>query len=158
MTSSKKGMPASKSGSRARKHAMPQGQETERVATGEKDDRSGRRIPIQLLVDYKADGNYLFDFCRDLGTGGVFIQTATPLPTGSTLDLTFTIPDSKQTLMAKGTVIWVQSVVVGRKDLAPGMGVQFEGFSGEQRRLLDEFVQRYHGRKLSDPSSGKRAV
>lgn len=42
--------------------------------------RSGRRIPIQLLVDYKSEGNYLFDFCRDLGTGGVFIQTNKPLP------------------------------------------------------------------------------
>ena len=121
--------------------------------------RDGRRVPIQLLVDYKADGNYLFDFCKDLGTGGVFIQTTKPLPMGSAIDLTFTIPDSKETVITKGTVIWVQGPVSDRKDLVPGMGVQFSGFSGEQRRLLENFVQRYHGNRQAtvDGDSGKRA-
>jgi type IV pilus assembly protein PilZ len=117
-------------------------------------------VPIQLLVDYKSDGTYLFDFCKDLGTGGVFIQTPKPLPTGSSIDLTFTIPDSKETLIAKGTVIWVQSPVGDRKDLVPGMGIQFKGFSGEQRRLLEDFVQRYHGQRLARipaGDAGKRA-
>lgn len=124
-----------------------------------KEGRSGRRIPIQLLVDYKSGGSYLFDFCKDLGTGGVFIQTDKPLPTGTTIDLTFTIPDSKETLVTKGTVIWVQSPVSDREDLVAGMGVQFSGFSGEQRRILENFVQRYHGEKrLKGPTSPKRAI
>jgi type IV pilus assembly protein PilZ len=106
---------------------------------------SGNRIPIQLLVDYKCDGHYLFDFCRDLGSGGVFIETVTPQNHGSNLDLTFTIPDSKETLRTSGKVIWVQSPVKGRADLIPGMGVQFEAFNNEQRTILEEFVRRYHG-------------
>jgi type IV pilus assembly protein PilZ len=122
------------------------------------EERGGRRVPIQLLVDYKADGNYLFDFCKDLGTGGVFIQTTKPLPTGSSIDLTFTIPDSKETLMAKGKVIWVQNPVADRKDLTPGMGVQFDGFSVEQRRLLEDFVQRYNARAVTPTHPDKRAV
>lgn len=115
------------------------------------DGRTDGRVPIQLLVDYKADGHYLFDFCKDLGAGGVFIQTAKPLPTGANIDLTFTIPDSKETLMTKGTVIWVQQPVAERKDLTPGMGVQFAAFSGEQRSVLEEFVKRYHGQKGQQP-------
>lgn len=109
---------------------------------GKKDARVDHRIPIQLLVDYKCEGNYLFDFCRDLGTGGVFIGTSKPLPVGKPIDLTFTIPDSKETLEAKGTVIWVQSSVPG-KELTPGMGVQFEAFSPKQRQTLEEFLLRY---------------
>lgn len=108
-----------------------------------RDKRDDQRIPIQMLVDYKSDGNYLFDFCRDLGTGGVFIQTRNPLESGSDVDLTFTLPDSKETLQTKGKVIWVQSDVPG-KDLIPGMGVQFTAFSKEDRDLLEEFVTRYH--------------
>jgi len=130
------------------------------AANTEAEDRLGRRVPIHLLVDYKADGTYLFDFCRDLGTGGVFIQTAKPLPTGSTIDLTFTIPDSKETVITKGTVIWVQSAIEGKKDLVAGMGVQFDGFSVDQRRLLEDFVVRYHGGRLTTTASdrmGKRA-
>lgn len=115
-----------------------------KVTTKDKRD-TGNRIPIQLLVDYKCDGHYLFDFCRDLGTGGVFIETPEPQPQGSTLDLTFTIPDSKETLDVKGTVMWVQAPLEERDDLTPGMGVQFEKFSHDQRTMLENFVNRYHG-------------
>jgi type IV pilus assembly protein PilZ len=107
------------------------------------DDRKSHRIPIQLLVDYRSEGHYLFDFCRDLGTGGVFIETKKPLDHGSEVSLTFTLPDSKETLEAKGRVIWVQSEVPD-KDLTPGMGVQFEGFTADQRKILEDFIGRYH--------------
>jgi uncharacterized protein (TIGR02266 family) len=124
--------------------------------TSDEEERSCQRVPIQLLVDYKSGGSYLFDFCKDLGTGGVFIQTEKPLPTGTTLDLTFTIPDSKETVLTKGTVIWSQPPVADKKDLSPGMGVQFNSFSDEQRRLLENFVQRYHGEKMGKKSASKQ--
>lgn len=114
---------------------------------------SGNRIPIQLLVDYKCDGHYLFDFCRDLGTGGVFIETEKPQEHGSSLDLTFTIPDSKETLVTTGKVIWVQKAVAGRQDLVPGMGVQFEQFDSNQREVLENFVRRYHGNKYGEAAA-----
>ena len=117
-----------------------------------KENRDDHRIPIQLLVDYKEkEGSYLFDFCRDLGTGGVFIETKNPLDSGSSVDLTFTLPDSKETLVTKGTVIWVQGEVPG-KDLTPGMGVQFSGFDGAQRKQLESFVARYHEPKREESS------
>ena len=112
---------------------------------GKKDDRLNQRVPIQLLVDYRSpNGSYLFDFCRDLGTGGVFIETKKPLEAGSQVSLTFTIPDSKETLEASGKVMWVQTEVPG-KDLVPGMGVQFDEFSAAQREMMQEFIDRYHG-------------
>ena len=114
-----------------------------------KEGRDGHRVPIQLVVDYKSDCDYLFDFCRDLGTGGVFIETKTPLNQGATIELTFTIPDSKETLNTKGKVIWVQKQVENRADLTPGMGVQFEQFSDAQKKQLDNFVERYHGSALT---------
>jgi type IV pilus assembly protein PilZ len=110
-----------------------------------KDSRRDHRIPIQLLVDYKCNGHYLFDFCKDLGAGGVFIQTDNPLPQGSTIDLTFTIPDSNETLTTKGSVMWVQQEVAGNKELVSGMGVQFEAFDSTQRNTLQEFISRYNG-------------
>ncbi|SMF54930.1 TIGR02266 family protein [Pseudobacteriovorax antillogorgiicola] len=112
---------------------------------GKKDDRINQRIPIQLLVDYRSpNGSYLFDFCRDLGTGGVFIETSKPLDMGSEVKLTFTLPDSKETLEASGKVIWVQTALP-EKDLASGMGVQFDEFSADQRKTMENFIERYHG-------------
>lgn len=121
-----------------------------------KEGREGHRVPIQLLVDYKSEGHYLFDFCRDLGTGGVFIETKKPLTMGSNIELTFTIPDSKETLNTKGKVIWVQNQVENREDLTPGMGVQFDQFSDTQKRQLDKFVERYHGNALTPPVKEKQ--
>ena len=112
------------------------------VGSKVEDLRDNHRVPIQLLVDYKADGHYLFDFCRDLGTGGVFIQTKSPLDQGSKLQLTFTIPDSKETLSTEGQVIWVQPFIAERKEVIPGMGVQFLKFSDSHRKILEEYLER----------------
>ena len=105
--------------------------------------RKDHRIPIQLLVDYKAKGNFLFDFCYNLGSGGVFIQTEKPLPKGSELELVFTLPDSKQTLRAKGLVMWAQQYLPEMKQVTPGMGVQFRDFTMDDRRILEAFLKRY---------------
>jgi type IV pilus assembly protein PilZ len=109
----------------------------------------GERVPIQLLVDYRADGHYLFDFCRDIGSGGVFIDTTAPRPIGSKIELTFTIPDNKETLSARGEVIWVQDVVKGRPEVRPGMGIQFQEFTSEHKHLLEEFISRYSDKKTA---------
>ncbi len=119
---------------------------------------SGRihhRVPVQLLVDYRANGHYLFDFCRDLGAGGVFIETKNPLSQGSVVELVFTLPDSKETLEAKGKVIWSQQEVAGGSAV-PGMGVQFEDFTPEQRSLLQKFIDRYRAVDGA-PNTGKSA-
>ena len=116
-------------------------------------DRADHRVPIQLLVDYKSDGHFLFDFCRDLGTGGVFIETQNPLTAGSELDLTFTIPDSKETLRTKAKVIWSQAPIAGRAEVNPGMGVQFTQFGDAQRKKLDDFLSRYGAQKSGSPQN-----
>jgi uncharacterized protein (TIGR02266 family) len=114
-------------------------------------DRSDHRVPIQLLVDYNSGGNFLFDFCRDLGTGGVFIETAQPLATGSEIELTFTIPDSKETLRTSGKVIWSQGPIAGRGNVSVGMGIQFSAFNNTQRKTLDQFISRYGGNNVGNP-------
>jgi type IV pilus assembly protein PilZ len=117
--------------------------------------REGHRIPIQLLVDYRSGGNYLFDFCKDLGTGGVFIQTDKPLDQGSNVSLTFTIPDSKETLETSGHVIWVQFPNPSDASVTPGMGVQFDEFTSEQRKVMEDFVSRYNAK--ADTNGSKSA-
>ncbi len=121
------------------------------------EDRMTQRIPVQLLVDYRSDGNYLFDFCKDLGAGGVFIQSKTPLANGSSVNMTFTLPDSKETLKATGKVMWVQNAVNGRKDLTPGMGVQFSDFSKQDRKKLEDFLKRFQSGKSPTSETSKSA-
>lgn len=101
----------------------------------------GERIPVELLVDYNSDGNYLFDFCKDLGAGGIFIASTKPKEVGEVIELTFTLPDSKETLKLKGKVMWSQKP--SNKDSNSGMGVQFTDYNPEARLSLEDFVKRY---------------
>ncbi len=126
------------------------------ATSGTREDRNDHRVPIQLLVDYRSGGNYLFDFCRDMGSGGVFIETSKPLPMGAEMELTFTIPDSKETLRTSGKVIWSQAPIADRKDVSPGMGVQFTSFSEQNRKTLDQFIARY-GSQRGEGISKRRA-
>ena len=109
--------------------------------------RENKRISIQLLVDYSQKGHYLFDFCRNLGSGGIFINAEHVSPEGSELDLTFTIPDSKETLTVTGRVIWVQKLISSKPHLVPGMGIQFNVMEVEDREALDNFIERYTHKK-----------
>ena len=101
----------------------------------------GERIAVELLVDYNSGGNYLFDFCKDLGAGGIFIATDSPKDTGETINLTFTIPDSKETLTIDGIVMWSQKP--GPGEAKPGMGIQFSEYDSKSRKSLEDFVNRY---------------
>ncbi len=56
-------------------------------------------------------------FAATLEPAVVFIETPKPLDPGSDLELTFTIPDSKETLRTKGRVIWSQPQLPDRKDV-----------------------------------------
>lgn len=112
---------------------------------------TGKRIAVNILVDYQAKGNYLFDFCTDLGAGGVFIATEQPQNLGEELQLSFTIPDSKKTLTLKGKVVWIQPKVSAKPEIQAGIGVQFIEFTPEQRKVLEDFVTRY-GTLLKKPA------
>ena len=108
-----------------------------------KNKRSTKRIGVNLLVDYKSDGHYLFDFCSDLSTGGIFIKTTRPKSVGSKISITLTIPDTKKTIKVDGVVIWSQPSDSKSKDLSVGMGVQFEELSETDKQALQDFVSRY---------------
>lgn len=110
--------------------------------TSVQNSRTTTRVNVDMLVDYCASGNYLFDFCRNLGQGGVFVETKKPKAPGTELDLTFTVPGTKESFTTRGTVIWSQEPVAIKEDVQPGMGIQFESVSDEQRQVLSLFLDR----------------
>ncbi|MDD9951537.1 MAG: TIGR02266 family protein [Zetaproteobacteria bacterium] len=111
--------------------------------------RNTHRIEVDMLVDYRANGSYLFDFCRNLGEGGVFVETKKPKAPGTELELTFTVPDSRESFTTKGTVIWCQEPVQVKEDVQPGMGIQFKSVTEEDRQILERFLARTGGRDAS---------
>jgi hypothetical protein len=72
---------------------------------------------------------------RDLGKGGVGIQTMEPLPAGTPIQVSFTLPAAPSftgEIAAFGRVVWSNRRL--------GMGIQFERLPAEAQQALDTYV------------------
>jgi type IV pilus assembly protein PilZ len=97
--------------------------------------REHTRVPVNLEVDYRSDDTFLFAYITDMSAMGIFIQTMTPKPPGTLLNLRFRTQDGKQ-LDVQGRVIWINQPH-GADSINPGMGVQFVDLTpGERERIM----------------------
>jgi len=111
------------------------------------DRRRGRerrvheRVTMCLEVDYRCDDTFLFAYITDMSAMGIFIQTTSPKPPGTLLNLRFRVPDGKR-LDVDGRVIWVNQPH-GKDSINPGMGVQFVDLAPAQRDQILSLVRTF---------------
>jgi len=105
-------------------------------------DRRQPRLPIKLEVEYRTAGAFLVSYSVNLSKGGVFLETATPLPVGSQLQLAFEVPGAGA-LEVTGIVAWVrQNSFDGLPD---GMGISFENLDAQYGGVIDGLVRNFIG-------------
>jgi type IV pilus assembly protein PilZ len=106
--------------------------------------RRSPRVLVDLEVDYGDEDTYLFAYIRDISATGIFVQTKSPEPPGTELNVRFTPNGSEEILELEGEVIWVNPYRPGKRDsINPGMGIRFTTLTNEQRHRLVEFVKRF---------------
>ena len=104
--------------------------------------RQHSRIPLKIKIDYFKDpGVFLYDYSRNLGRGGIFIESKEPLPPGTELHLSFTLPDQSEPVEVKGKVTWILKPRARKGEGVPGMGVQFDNPEGRYKEALDRFFR-----------------
>lgn len=105
--------------------------------------RSSPRAAVALRIAYRTrDHEEGVSVTRDIGAGGTFIETATPLPLGTELSVDFVLPDPPfEHIRAKARVAWVRQVAE-RILFLPGMGVKFVDIDTEARAAIQELVRR----------------
>lgn len=120
---------------------------------------AGQRPPDQLRtqprasflskVRYKiAGGQPIESRATGVGGGGLFIESADPLPVGTELDLEFTLPErTTQWLKARGSVVWV-CPKADQYTFSPGMGIRFTKIADEARNLVLALVESLRRRAL----------
>ncbi len=79
----------------------------------------------------------------DIGEGGVFILTRTPLPLGSKVQYSFNLPDDHDPVEGQGKVV--------RKDETMGMAIEFEDLSPDDLERLKFFVASLQFKAPSKP-------
>jgi len=120
-----------------RKRVVPVGHERRRGA----ERREHQRVLVSMEVDYRCDETFLFAYITDLSVMGIFIQTTSPHPPGTMLNLRFRPPEGPQ-IDVEGRVIWINPP---RKydSINPGMGVQFVDLTPTQQDQIKELVRTF---------------
>jgi uncharacterized protein (TIGR02266 family) len=95
--------------------------------------RASQRAPVAVPVSFRAGQTIAAAHTRDIGRGGIGIQTMDPLPTGTPLNFTVKLPGTGFEISASGRVIWA--------DRRIGMGLQFDKLPADAQGQLDEYVR-----------------
>jgi len=100
------------------------------------------RIRAELAVAHREPGvyatdHYHYDTMRSLSLGGCFIESQTPYPVGTPIELVFCVGAGSRSLNVKGKVIRVGKGDTGSAD---GMGVTFDALPDAARSALESFL------------------
>jgi hypothetical protein len=106
--------------------------------SGEERRRYQRYTCIQDVQVFVSGAEFaLFGTLTDISLGGGYVETMSPLPLGSQVELL--VAENEQPLRIRGTVVVSQQGM--------GMAVAFPEPSTEELRAIDAFIDRIRGRK-----------
>lgn len=88
---------------------------------------------------------------QNISSTGGFIETAEPLPTGSIINLSFTIPNTSNRVEA---VVEVIRIIPKDSDspstrIVPGIGVQFITLTWEGKKIIDGYVKARERKRMT---------
>jgi uncharacterized protein (TIGR02266 family) len=98
--------------------------------------RGGPRIPIEMWVEETTGSERYFRRAGNLSRGGLRLEHTIPLPVGTNVNLTFTLPGDKAPIEVTGEIV----SAAAPEDLR--MGVKFTNLSPDARAQIDAFVAR----------------
>ena len=113
------------------------------TAESAEDRRRSLRTELIVRVDYSTIDEMFSEFTRDINEGGLFIETEKPQPAGTEVTMQFSLPGSDETLSTVGRVVHVTS---GEDQMPPGMGIEFEELSPEDRGRIDSLIRSLRAR------------
>jgi uncharacterized protein (TIGR02266 family) len=96
-----------------------------------------------MEVEYRTSTAFLIAYSLNLSKGGLFLESDTPLPAGTTLKLRFQIAGSSHPIETDGAVIWVRDTAT--PDGPAGMGIAFVQLEPRYGAVIDGIVTRFDG-------------
>lgn len=102
---------------------------SKKTATKEDEKRKDFRSNIEMQIKCKVRGEEeIFDgFSKNIGKGGIFIESTKGMDVGTPVDMEFTLPQTTLPMHLNGVIKWKKNEEnVYGKDVITGMGVKFE--------------------------------
>ncbi|HTN42314.1 MAG TPA: TIGR02266 family protein [Nitrospiria bacterium] len=116
-----------------------------------RDRRKDPRFDVKIKVDFSTKGIFVSNYVTNLSRGGVFIETATPLPIQSQIHLTFMLPDINVRIEATGKVVWTYDVKKGTGKVVSGMGIKFTDLLPQDKAQIEEYLMKLPPSSPSTP-------
>lgn len=101
--------------------------------------RKTPRADLVVRVNYQAVDALFSEFARNINEGGMFVETESPQPVGTRVELEFKLPGSDEPLKVAGHV--VRTDVVDSHGVC-GMGIEFESLDANCRDQINAIVRR----------------
>jgi hypothetical protein len=98
--------------------------------------RGGPRIPIEMWVEETTGSERYFRRAGNLSRGGLRLEHTIPLPVGTVVNLTFTLPGDKTAIAISGEIV----SAAGPDELR--MGVKFIKPSPRALAQIDAYLAR----------------
>jgi c-di-GMP-binding flagellar brake protein YcgR len=98
--------------------------------------REGPRIPIEMWVEETTASERYFRRAGNLSRGGLGLDHTIPLPIGTVVNLTFTLPGDANAVTIAGEIV----STAGPEELR--MGVKFINISDAARAQIDAYLAR----------------
>jgi c-di-GMP-binding flagellar brake protein YcgR len=98
--------------------------------------RNGPRIPLEMWVEETTDHERYFRRAGNLSRGGLRLEHTIPLPLGTVVNLTFTLPGDDAAISVSGQIV----SNAGPEDLR--MGVKFLNATAAAQSKIDAYLAR----------------
>jgi len=95
--------------------------------------RKFKRVSFLHEIEYEGSGVKVQRRLVDLSVDGIYIDTTSPLPEGSSIRIKFSLPGG-HIVEVDGVVCYCQPSV--------GMGIEFTNLSPQDRAVIEEFVKK----------------
>ncbi len=100
------------------------------------------RYKARLAIYYGTNPQLpMKDYSINMSTGGIFVETANPLPEDTNLHVKFILPDLPAPITCKGKVAWTNEPGRPKSSCMPsGMGLQFVDLSLDNMHAIREYI------------------
>jgi uncharacterized protein (TIGR02266 family) len=102
--------------------------------------RRHTRVPAKVLIKYGNAEQFFTDYVQNISRGGIFVPTYNPLPQGTRLQISFSLPYWDRLIETEGLVVHSVRSDPEKGAEPSGMGIQFQALSEDNLELLDKYV------------------
>jgi type IV pilus assembly protein PilZ len=115
--------------------------------------RASPRADVVVRVNYQTVDSLFSEFARNINDGGLFVETDSPQPIGTSVELEFKLPGADRPIEVIGNVVRSIDAEQAAPDDVPGMGIEFETLDSDLRQEINEIVKRLRATVSTEPDA-----